>query len=84
MLVLSLWVEVHPYCALIDCRACLGPALCPGCVYVHVHCAQTVCRACMGARTVLRLWAKSARALCSDCFFFFVFFLEVRYLLQRR
>ena len=40
-------------------------------VKVHPHCAQTACRACMGARSVLRLWAKSAPALCSDFFFRF-------------
>ena len=51
------------------------PALCSGCGQkVHPHCAQTVCRACMGTRSVLRLWAKSAPALCSDCFFFSFFF----------
>ena len=55
------------------------PALCSGCGQkVHPHCAQTVCRACMGTRSVLRLWAKSAPALCSDCFFFFFFFFSYR------
>ena len=75
----SLWSGCGRKCTLSVLRLCAVrvwvPALCSGCGQkVHPHCAQTVCRACMGTRSVLRLWAKSAPALCSDCFFFSFFF----------